>query len=66
MNNETINTNDNIESIYSYGDKAGETFWTPNPTFAFARAEAMGTGKVQVFSYEVAPLPVKPKKDLTD
>ena len=54
--------NDNVESIYSYKNKAGESFWTPNPIFAFARAEALGTVRVSVQTYEVAPLPEKPKR----
>lgn len=61
-----INNNENIESIYNYKDQNGETFWTPNPTLAFARAEALGTIRVQVFSYEVPPLPEKAKKDLAN
>lgn len=58
--------NENIESIYNYKDQNGETFWTPNPTLAFARAETLGTIRVQVFSYEVPPLPEKAKKDLAN
>lgn len=58
--------NENVESIYNYKDNKGETIWTPNPTLAFARAEFYGTDRVSVLSYEVPPLPEKPKKDLTD
>lgn len=58
--------NENVESIYNYKDKTGETIWTPNPTLAFARAEFYGTDRVSVLSYEVPPLPEKPKKDLID
>lgn len=62
MNDEIKNTDDNTESIYSYEDNAGETFWTPNPTLAFARAEFYGTDRVSVLSYEVPPLPENQKK----
>jgi len=56
----------NVESIYNYKNKTGELFWTPNPTLAFARAEFYGTDRVSVLTYDVPPLPEKPKKDLTD
>lgn len=62
MNDEIKNTDDNTESIYSYEDNTGETFWTPNPTLAFARAEFYGTDRVSVLSYEVPPLPENQKK----
>lgn len=61
-----IEGNNNIESIYSYKDQNGEVYWSPNPTLAFARAEAFGTVRVSVVSYEVPPLPEKIKKDLTN
>lgn len=48
--------NENIESIYSYKDKTGERFWTPNGLFAQARAEAFGTEHVYVERYEVPPM----------
>ena len=48
--------NENIESIYSYKDKDGQKFWTPNPILAQARAEAFGTEHVYVEHYEVPPM----------
>ena len=48
--------NENIESIFSYRDDEGTKFWTPNPTFAHARAEAYGTNHVYVEHYEVPPI----------
>ena len=55
MNDEIKNTDDNTESIYSYEDKAGETFWSPNPILAHARAEHYGTNDVYVEVYSVPP-----------
>ena len=53
--------NENIESIYSYKTKDGEKFWSPNPHFAYARAEALGTDTVYVETYPVPPMEDKKK-----
>lgn len=52
---------ENIESIFNYTDKTGERYWTPNPLFAHARAEQLGTDKVYVEHYEVPPMEDKKK-----
>lgn len=54
-------TNENIEAIYSYKNKDGQKFWTPNALFAYARAEALGTGTVYEEHYDV-PAMVEKKK----
>lgn len=54
-------SNENIESIYNYVDQKGERFWTPNGILAHARAEAIGTNKVYVETYEVPPIQEKKK-----
>jgi len=48
------NNNSNTEEIFSYEDKSGQLFYTPNVILAHARAEHYGSD-VYVEVYDVPP-----------
>lgn len=59
-------TEENKEFIYSYKDKEGTRYYTPNAILAHARAEQIGTNSVYVESYNVPPVTEKLKNYLTN